>query len=63
MYPEDYTIPYRKNGRDTDTQLALHLMVGKDPMRLVRIYFFYDKADQKIVVGAMPKHLRIAGYQ
>ena len=58
-YSDDYTISYKKK----NTLLTQHLKVGKDPMRLVRIYFFFDKAEQKFVVGSMPKHLRIASYQ
>ena len=58
-YPNDYSIAHRKG----NAQLTQHLKVGKDPMRLVRIYFFYDRADQKIVVGSMPKHLPIASYK
>ena len=61
-YPDAYTVSYSKNGRETDCRLALHLSVGKDPMRLLRVYFFYDKEDRKIVVGSMPKHLPISSY-
>jgi hypothetical protein len=57
-YASDYTIKHKKE----NALLTHHLKVGKDPMRLVRIYYFYDKTDQKIVVGSMPKHLRITSY-
>ena len=57
-YASDYTVKHKKE----NALLTHHLKVGKDPMRLVRIYYFYDKSDRKIVVGSMPKHLRITSY-
>ncbi|MCL2124499.1 MAG: hypothetical protein FWH33_00735 [Oscillospiraceae bacterium] len=63
FYPEDYTVPYVKNGKRNDVKLTLHLRVGSDSEKHVRIYFFYDKDDRRIVIGSMPKHLRIASYQ
>ena len=58
-FPDEYTISYKK----ANTPLTQHLKFGKDPSRLIRIYFFYDKNGRKIVVGSMPKHLWIASYQ
>jgi len=57
-YASDYTVTHEK----VNAPLTHHLKVGKDPIRLVRIYYFYDKTDRMIVVGSMPKHLRIACY-
>jgi len=59
MYPNDYTVSYKTNGNESNEQLNMHLKLGTDPMRLIRIYFFYDRVNKKIVVGSMPKHLRI----
>ncbi|MCL1806786.1 MAG: hypothetical protein FWG31_03685 [Oscillospiraceae bacterium] len=61
-YPEDYIIPYKKNGRDVDTHLLWHLKIGTDSKNLLRIYFFYCKENRKIVIGSMPNHLRIVDY-
>ena len=61
-YPDDYTIEYKKNGRTVNAQLTLHLKIGTDSERHLRVYFFYDKENRKIVIGSMPKHLRIATY-
>jgi len=57
-YSSEYIVTYKK----ANVPLTHHLKVGKDPMRLVRIYYFYDKADKKIIVGSMPRHLRITSY-
>ena len=37
--------------------LDLHLSYGVSPSTLIRIYFFYDKEEKKIVIGSLPKHL------
>ena len=58
-YPEDYVISHK----NTNVELTHHLKVGKDSKHLVRIYFHYDKADQTILIGSMPKHLRTISYQ
>jgi len=58
-YPEDYCISHNSKS----IQLTHHLKIGKDSKRLVRIYFYYDKADQTILIGSMPKHLRTTSYQ
>jgi len=55
----DYCISHNNE----NVQLTHHLKIGKDSKRLVRIYFFYDKTDQTILIGSMPKHLRTTSYQ
>jgi hypothetical protein len=52
------TMQWLKNGRNADVQISLHLRVGADSEKHIRIYFYYDKEARKIVIGSMPKHLR-----
>jgi hypothetical protein len=38
----------------------MHLKNGgntRDPMRCLRIYFFWDDDEQQVVVGSLPAHL------
>ena len=63
-YAKDYRIPYGTDakGNPTEMMLDLHLRVGNDPQNLLRIYFFYDKPNQCLVIGSMPKHLPTINY-
>ena len=65
MYPADYKIKYYigYRGIPVESVLDLHLKVGKDPSDLLRIYFLYDKEKKLIVVGSLPKHLRVQSYK
>ena len=57
-YASDYVISHKK----ANVPLTHHIKVGKDSKRLVRIYYFYDKSERKIVIGSMPKHLKTSSY-
>ena len=63
--PTDYKIPYFKDerGKTVDSDLDYHLCVGNDPENLLRIYFLHDDANQLIVVGSLPDHLRAVKVQ
>ena len=54
-----YHVPYKKDGRGkpADRPLDMHVKCGNTAPYLVRIYFFLDKEDKKIVVGSLPGHL------
>ena len=45
-----------------ETVLDLHLKVGNSPGNLLRIYFLYDDVRNLVVVGSLPKHLKIKSY-
>lgn len=56
--PEAYTTSYMTANNTLETrELNLHLRYGVNPENLIRIYFFYDEKERKIVVGSLPKHL------
>lgn len=56
--PEAYTTAYMTANNTLETrELNLHLRYGVNPETLIRIYFFYDDKEKKIVVGSLPKHL------
>lgn len=63
--PNEYRIPYFKDerGKIADSDLDYHLCVGNDPENLLRIYFLHDDANQLIVVGSLPDHLRAVKVQ
>ena len=60
----DYKIKYRLGaaGKEVETVLDLHLKVGNSPGNLLRIYFLYDDVRNLVVVGSLPKHLKIKSY-
>ena len=58
MFPSDYSVPVLQNGQTISRALDLHIKYGVDPQHWIRIYFFYDEAAQRVVVGYMPDHLR-----
>lgn len=57
--PEYYKVKYDKNdgSRRKEYPLNIHLKSGTDTEHLIRIYFFYDEVNRKIVIGSLPKHL------
>ena len=59
-YSMDYKVKYRLGllGKAVEVPLDLHLKGGNDPKNLLRIYFFFDKIKQLIVVGSLPRHLK-----
>lgn len=65
MYPANYKIKYNigHTGKPVESLLNLHLKVGNDSSNLLRIYFLYDKEKKIIVVGSLPKHLKIQSYR
>ena len=58
MYYKDYHVPYGEPA--VQTTLDTHLRVGHSAGSLVRIYFFHDDRNRRIVVGSLPKHLTTA---
>lgn len=62
---DEYTIPYYRDaqGKLRDSELDCHLKVGNDPENLLRIYFLHDDEKRKIVVGSLPRHLRVPTIQ
>ncbi len=63
-YPSEYRIKYYPgyHGKPAESPLDLHLRVGRDSEKLLRIYFLYDKEKQLIVVGSLPKHLKTMSF-
>lgn len=59
-YPLEYKIKYYRNdnGKKKESPLDLHLKSGIGTENLIRIYFLYDKENQLVVVGSLPKHLK-----
>ena len=59
-YPLEYKIKYYRDdrGKKHESVLDLHLKSGVGTENLLRIYFLYDKENQLIVVGSLPKHLK-----
>ena len=55
----EYKIKYYKDRPDKpkESLLDLHLRIGNDNEKLIRIYFLYDKEKKLIVVGSLPEHL------
>lgn len=60
-YPDDYTVQYKRGpkGKAERQTLDLHLKAGVDSQSLLRIYFFWDEETNRVVIGSMPRHLRI----
>lgn len=58
--PSEYKIKYYIGfkGKPIESDLNLHLRVGTDAEKLLRIYFLYDTEKRLVVVGSLPKHLR-----
>ncbi|NCB27375.1 MAG: hypothetical protein EOM62_18270 [Bacteroidia bacterium] len=58
-YPVEYKIKYGKSvkGKSQESVLNLHLKIGTDAERLIRIYFLWDAEENLIVVGSLPAHL------
>ena len=63
-YPVDYKIKYGKSvkGKSQESVLNLHLKIGTDAERLIRIYFLWDAEENLIVVGSLPAHLPTINY-
>jgi hypothetical protein len=55
VYAREYEVAYEKTRRTLD----LHLKRGasRDPTKCLRIYFFYDEATERVVIGHLPSHL------
>ena len=49
----EYNIRYKGSNQF----LALHFIYGCAVDTLIRIYFFYDKKEKKLVIGSLPYHL------
>lgn len=49
----DYTVTYN----DTQYIIDLHIKLGVKSEELIRIYFCWDDALNKIIIGSMPEHL------
>ncbi len=64
MFPSEYKVKYSQGaaGRSRERVLEYHLKVGDKPPWLMRIYFFFDSDEQRIVVGSLPKHLPTVSY-
>ncbi len=59
-YPKEYKIKYKigPKGKPVEVPLDMHLKVGKGKENLIRIYFYYDKEKDLVVVGSLPYHLK-----
>jgi len=59
-YSKEYKVKYGLGfkGKPVEVPLDLHLKVGNDSKNLLRIYFFFDKIKQLIVIGSLPRHLK-----
>lgn len=59
-YTSDYKIKYKvkSNGKLGEVVLDLHLKVGIGKENLLRIYFYYDRDIDLVVVGSLPYHLK-----
>ena len=53
MRKQDYTFLYN----DKPYLLDLHIKRGVSAQELIRIYFCWDEASEKIIIGSMPGHL------
>lgn len=63
--PSDYIVMYQRDKNETPVERKLdqHLKVGNGKTdSLLRIYFFLDEEKKKIVVGSLPKHLKVLCY-
>ena len=60
-FSEKYKVKYDGHGSDPNGRrtLDLHLKHGVDPQHLIRAYFFWDEAREKVVIGSMPGHLPV----
>ena len=45
-------------GKPVEVLLDMHLKVGIGKENLIRIYFYYDKEKDLVVVGSLPYHLK-----
>lgn len=63
QYADKYLVEYDDGGKNSPKRRALeeHLKTGNKAEFLIRIYFFYDGRNQKIIVGSLPEHLPTAG--
>jgi hypothetical protein len=54
-----YKKEYRRRYNGKDIKLNLHAKrgVGFDPATVFRLYFWYDDANERVVVGHLPSHL------
>lgn len=59
-YPKEYKIKYKigPKGKPVEVPLDMHLKVGIGKENLIRIYFYYDKEKDLVVVGSLPYHLK-----
>ena len=57
-FKENYTVEY-PSGSGKKEMLEYHLSAGnsREPRHCLRIYFFYDKEMEHVVVGWLPSHL------
>lgn len=59
LFPKDYRVQYTPGPgegiRDWDLDRHLRRGSGDD---LIRIYFFWDSRNQKVIVGSLPEHLK-----
>lgn len=63
--PAAYKIKYfpGARGKPVETPLDYHLGVGNSPENLLRIYFLHDDKEQLIVIGSLPRHLKVVGFK
>lgn len=61
MFPTDYKIKYYLSykGKPVESALDYHLKSGVDAEKLLHIYFLHDDDKKLIVIGSLPKHLRV----
>ena len=56
---KEYKVKYKsEDSTSKERYLDMHLRVGVDVERLIRIYFFFDGIKKLVVVGSLPKHLQ-----
>ena len=58
-FPELYKIRYG----GADLSLTTHLRVGNDVEYLLRVYFLHDDKRKLIVVGSLPRHLKVVSFR
>ena len=58
-FAEEYKIFYNTESNDKKDRRTMdyHLKCGVDNKFLVRIYFFWDEACSKVIIGSIPEHL------
>lgn len=58
--PHEYKVKYLMTGtaKRREYPLNMHLASGNTAPWLLRIYFFFDDAGEKLVIGSLPDHLK-----